>query len=498
MASGGRSWRSPSAARRRPGVPAAAGRGRPSTRAAGTGGRSCVDALAWMRRAGSPTRGQHRGRQRRRARPLRVARVPPPSRAARRDAARPRRTMKPSVVAARRRRGASPRGSPLLDRRRRPRSPSCSRTRRSPSPPSNHGRRASLVEGDLAGIVARTTTTTTTTTADPDGTGDDGGSRAGGRRRRCASSPTARSTTRASWPSVLDGDLPTAVDSVDRPGHARRPARRWPSTSRRPPPSTVPGALTLRRPGLYPLTVELLVDGERVAEHVTFVERLPVEDGIGAADERGHRRRRARPRAGADRRRRSPTAASARRRSPSWRRRSTGRSPCSSRPSSLETSTAATRRSPRRCATRSTATRCWPCRPTCSTRRRPWRSTPRSDFARELRSGEDVPDRRPAVVAPAAGGVARDHADQHRRRGDARRPRLPQPRRSTRRSTPSSTATSAGTTTTRSAVDVDLGDRGSLPAMVVDAGRRAARPGARSNAATWRPPTPPCGSSPSW
>ena len=38
----------------------------------------------------------------------------------------------------------------------------------------------------------------------------------------------------------------------------------------------VPGALTLRLPGLHPLTVELLVDGQRVAEHVTFVERLPV------------------------------------------------------------------------------------------------------------------------------------------------------------------------------------------------------------------------------
>ncbi|HEU4840993.1 MAG TPA: hypothetical protein VFT09_06100, partial [Ilumatobacteraceae bacterium] len=37
----------------------------------------------------------------------------------------------------------------------------------------------------------------------------------------------------------------------------------------------VPGALVLARPGIYPLTVDLTVDGEVVATHRTFVERLP-------------------------------------------------------------------------------------------------------------------------------------------------------------------------------------------------------------------------------
>ena len=34
------------------------------------------------------------------------------------------------------------------------------------------------------------------------------------------------------------------------------------------------GALVLARPGIYPLTVDLAVDGEVVASHRTFVERL--------------------------------------------------------------------------------------------------------------------------------------------------------------------------------------------------------------------------------
>ena len=34
----------------------------------------------------------------------------------------------------------------------------------------------------------------------------------------------------------------------------------------------------LGRPGLYPVTVDLLVDGEVVASHLTFVERLPLAE----------------------------------------------------------------------------------------------------------------------------------------------------------------------------------------------------------------------------
>ena len=36
-------------------------------------------------------------------------------------------------------------------------------------------------------------------------------------------------------------------------------------------------ALVLRRPGLYPVSIEVVVDGAVVADHLTFVERLPVE-----------------------------------------------------------------------------------------------------------------------------------------------------------------------------------------------------------------------------
>lgn len=39
--------------------------------------------------------------------------------------------------------------------------------------------------------------------------------------------------------------------------------------------SDVSGALVLARPGLYPVTLDLLVDGDLVASHRTFLERLP-------------------------------------------------------------------------------------------------------------------------------------------------------------------------------------------------------------------------------
>ncbi|MDQ3176664.1 MAG: hypothetical protein M3Q72_03835, partial [Actinomycetota bacterium] len=45
----------------------------------------------------------------------------------------------------------------------------------------------------------------------------------------------------------------------------------------------VRGALHLRRPGMYPVAVQVLVDGDVVAEHRTLLERLPVErDGAAS------------------------------------------------------------------------------------------------------------------------------------------------------------------------------------------------------------------------
>ena len=55
--------------------------------------------------------------------------------------------------------------------------------------------------------------------------------------------------------------------------------------------TNVAEALTLRQPGLYPITVQL-VDGDNVvAEDHTYIERLPVDPRHGAADERRARRR---------------------------------------------------------------------------------------------------------------------------------------------------------------------------------------------------------------
>ena len=140
----------------------------------------------------------------------------------------------------------------------------------------------------------------------------------------------------------------------------------------------MPGALTLRRPGLHPVTVELLVDGETSSPSTRRSSSGSRRGRRRRADERRHRRRRARPRTGADRRPRSPTAATACHRSPSRPPPSTARSPCSCRPCCSTASPPTTPRSPPSCARRSTATRCSRCRPTCSTRRRPWRSTPRA------------------------------------------------------------------------------------------------------------------------
>ena len=115
----------------------------PEHQGRGHGRALVVDALAWMaaRRLShalvNTAVGNERG-----ARSLRGPRVPPPARAARRHAARPRRPMRRASSCCRRR-PVDRRRVTAGPRRRRARSASCSRTRRSPSPPSNPGRRAS-------------------------------------------------------------------------------------------------------------------------------------------------------------------------------------------------------------------------------------------------------------------------------------------------------------------------------------------------------------------
>ena len=133
------------------------------------------------------------------------------------------------------------------------------------------------MDGDVAEVVPTTTAATTTTTA----TTTPGS---------VAPPPTTTVRVvayrpiddRAELTAAIDGDLSTVVDSVTLPATLTAD-----STLALEVPTTldvdVPGALTLRRPGLHPVTVELLVDGEPVAEHTTFIERLPLEDDDGGA-----------------------------------------------------------------------------------------------------------------------------------------------------------------------------------------------------------------------
>ena len=82
---------------------------------------------------------------------------------------------------------------------------------------------------------------------------------------------------RAELHDVLDGNVPPTVSRVTMPvaliGTSDEatfdvtvPTTNDPDT---------PDALVLARAGLYPVTVDLLVDGELAGSHVTFVERLP-------------------------------------------------------------------------------------------------------------------------------------------------------------------------------------------------------------------------------
>jgi hypothetical protein len=86
-------------------------------------------------------------------------------------------------------------------------------------------------------------------------------------------------TDRAQLREVLDGDERPTVSRVTVPGALVGSARAAtldvsiPTTND----PDVSGALVLALPGLYPVTFDLLVDGEEVASHRTFVERLPIE-----------------------------------------------------------------------------------------------------------------------------------------------------------------------------------------------------------------------------
>jgi hypothetical protein len=158
------------------------------------------------------------------------------------------------------------------------------------------------VAGRLADVVPPTTTTTTTTTATTPPTTTRPGRGATPRPDRTTTSTAPPTSTALAPPSVdarvrvvlyrslderselaatIAGDLPNEIDRFELPldgalsesGNTSRLSVEVPTTTR---PNPDP-ALSMRLPGLYPIGVQLVVDGEVVADHVTFVDRLPID-----------------------------------------------------------------------------------------------------------------------------------------------------------------------------------------------------------------------------
>jgi hypothetical protein len=141
------------------------------------------------------------------------------------------------------------------------------------------------VSGEIPDVIPPTTTTAPTTTR-PSGRPNRPG------RPAPAPAPTVDATLRVVLYRSLDdrgelaeavaGDPPNQIDSVDLPlTGAIRESDGVTTLAVDAPTSTelfVSDALTMRIAGLYPIGVEVRVDDEVVAEHLTFVERLPIDD----------------------------------------------------------------------------------------------------------------------------------------------------------------------------------------------------------------------------
>jgi hypothetical protein len=137
------------------------------------------------------------------------------------------------------------------------------------------------VSGELPDVIPPTTTTAPPTTGP--------GARPG---RPASPPPTTNAFIRVVLYRSLDdrgelaeaaaGNPPNRIDSVDLPlaGAVRESAGVTTLTVDAPTSTElfVPDALTMRVAGLYPIGVEVRVDDEVVAEHLSFVERLPVDD----------------------------------------------------------------------------------------------------------------------------------------------------------------------------------------------------------------------------
>ncbi len=145
----------------------------------------------------------------------------------------------------------------------------------------------------LEGPVDQLTPATTTTTTAPASTvpGDVAETAAAPAAPAAATSTVRVALHRAIGDRVelaaaLDGDLPDVVDTVTAPLPALSAAADGAPTLTVDVATASTGdradSLLLRRPGLYPVTVAVVVDGAVVAEHLTFLERLAADDDTGA------------------------------------------------------------------------------------------------------------------------------------------------------------------------------------------------------------------------
>jgi hypothetical protein len=161
-------------------------------------------------------------------------------------------------------------------------------------------RSAYTVVGTVPDLIPPTTTTTTaTTTTTPARPGAAPTPRPGRtttstapERRPTATPPRVDADVRVilyrsidendELAAALAGDLPNSIDTLELPldgaldvnGGTTTLTVEAPTTAQ---PNPAAAALSMRVPGLYPIAVELRVDGLVVAEHVTFVERLATD-----------------------------------------------------------------------------------------------------------------------------------------------------------------------------------------------------------------------------
>ena len=164
-------------------------------------------------------------------------------------------------------------------------------------------RSAYTVLGTIPDLIPPTTTTTTTTSttttpgpaaprrraeAPPrpddhvDGAGDEPPHRrATPCRRRGPRRPVPRDRRAGRAGRASAGELPSSIDSLELPIEGALSVNGGTTTLTVEAPTTTQpnpaAALSMRVPGLYPIGVELRVDGAVVAEHVTFVERLATD-----------------------------------------------------------------------------------------------------------------------------------------------------------------------------------------------------------------------------